>query len=155
MAGSNAAGSFGPFVDRTWSSSLYSDRPERVDRPSLAPMPATTSVSGSRSPSHPAHGVASVPLVAHHYPASAIPVLYPCGTTRSAASDLTTADFAGSILLEDQSRRVTALPAKPSVVPFSQMSDCLRGSGSRFSSKRKPIASFPEMGRNEHHAHHT
>src|SRR5258705_13775570 len=33
--------------------------------------------------------------------------------------------FAGSILLEDQSRRVTALAAKPSVVPFSRMSDLL------------------------------
>src|SRR6267154_1209226 len=116
MAGSNAAVSFGPFVDRTWSSSLYSDRPPRVDRPSVAPMPARTSVPGWRSPFHPAHAVASVPVVARHYPASATAVLYPCGTTRrSAASDLTTADFAGSILLEDQSRR-TARPTKPSVV---------------------------------------
>src|SRR5258705_13066555 len=72
-------------------------------------MPARTSVPGWRSPFHPAHAVASVPVVARHYPASATAVLYPCGTTRSsAASDLTTADFAGSILLEDQSRRTAA-----------------------------------------------
>jgi len=158
MAGSNAAGSFGPFVDRTWSSSLYSDRPDVVDRPSVAPMPARTSVPGWRSPFHPAHAVASVPLVAHHYPHQAYsrPVPLPYDKTRSAASDL------------NDSRLCWIDPIRGSVPPgnphclqnrrsyrFLKCQTCLRGSGSRFSAKRKPIASFPEMERNEHHAHHT
>src|SRR5882757_3534682 len=52
-------------------------------------------------------GCTSLSCISYSRP---VPLRY--DKTRSAASDLTTADFAGSILLEDQSRRVTRTACK-------------------------------------------
>src|SRR5882757_584351 len=153
MAGSNAVGSFGPFVDRTWSSSLYSDRLERVDRSSLAPMPATTSVSSWRSPSHPAHPSRQCPwlhiIILHQ--------LLPSGTIAVRQDKIRR-------VRSDDSRLCWIDPIRGSVPPGDRTA-CKTVGRTVFSNVRpvfevpvvvfRPIASFPEMGRNEHHAHHT